>query len=148
MPVDPSGKEIPGAPTPDYTNDPEDPTKVTPNQPTPEVPGWHVVPNQPTPGVSTDGKTVTPPTPGEDTKVVYEKNEENKYTLVENFVDEAGNKLADSVTKGTEYEEGNDYDVTGDAKVIEGYYLKEVPANAKGTFGSEDVTVNLSLIHI
>ncbi|WOY89711.1 MucBP domain-containing protein [Ligilactobacillus murinus] len=142
VPVDPSGKEIPGAPTPDYTNDPEDPTKVTPNQPTPEVPGWHVVPNQPTPGVSPDGKTVTPPTPGEDTKVVYEKNEENKYTLVENFVDEAGNKLADSVTKGTEYEEGNDYDVTGDAKVIEGYYLKEVPANAKGTFGSEDVTVN------
>ncbi|WOY89713.1 MucBP domain-containing protein [Ligilactobacillus murinus] len=142
VPVDPEGNEIPDAPTPDYTNDPDDPTKVVPNQPTPEVPGWHVVPNQPTPGVSPDGKTVTPPTPGDDTKVVYEKNEENKYSLVENFVDEAGNKLADSVTKGTDYKEGADYDVTGDTQVIKGYYLKEVPANAKGTFGSEDVTVN------
>ncbi len=142
VPVDPNGDPIPNAPTPEYTNDPEEPTKVTPNQPTPEIPGWHVVPVQPTPGVSPDGKTVTPQTPGDDTKVVYEKNEENKYSLVENFVDEAGNKLADPVTKGTDYKEGNDYDVTGDAKVIEGYYLKEVPVNAKGTFGKGNVTVD------
>ncbi|MDY2992609.1 mucin-binding protein, partial [Ligilactobacillus animalis] len=131
VPVYPDGKESPDVDQPSYKNDPEDPTKVTPDQPVPSIPGY-------TPEVP----AVTPEDPTKDTPVKYTKNEVAKYSLVENFVDEAGNKLANSVTKGTEYEEGNDYDVTGDAKVIEGYYLKEVPANAKGTFGKDNVTVD------
>ena len=57
------------------------------------------------------------------------------------FVDEAGNELAPQAVKGSDYKKGTDYDVSGDAKVIEGYYLKETPANAKGTIGSDNVTV-------
>ena len=60
------------------------------------------------------------------------KDEVAKYSLVEKFVDEDGKELAPNVTKGTDYEAGSAYDVTGDAKVIDGYYLKEaVSDNAK-----------------
>ncbi|MDE7055680.1 MAG: LPXTG cell wall anchor domain-containing protein, partial [Lactobacillus sp.] len=45
-----------------YQNAPTDPTKVVPNQPTPDVPGY-----------TTTEKTVTPQSPTEDTPVVYEK---------------------------------------------------------------------------
>ncbi len=64
VPVDPSGKEIPDAPTPSYQNDPEDPTKVTPNEPVPNVPGYR--PNVP---------SVTPEDPTKDTPVPYTKDE-------------------------------------------------------------------------
>ena len=135
VPKDKDGNEIPGADRPQYNNDPNDPTKGG-ETPVPTVPGYHLE------DPSKTTVTPDPKDPGKDTPVIYVKDEADKYTLVENFVDEAGNKLADSVTKGTDYKEGADYDVTGDTQVIKGYYLKEVPANAKGTFGSEDVTVN------
>ena len=64
IPVDPSGNPIPDAPTPQYPNDPTDPTKTTPDQPVPEIPGM-------TPEVP----TVTPENPGEDTPIVYNKVE-------------------------------------------------------------------------
>ena len=132
VPVDPEGNPIPDAPTPQYPNDPTDPTKGG-TTPVPTVPGYH--PQDPS-------KTnVTPDKPGEDTPVVYVKDEVAKYSLVEKFVDEDGKELAPNVTKGTDYEEGSEYDVTGDTKVIKGYYLKEVPNNAKGTFGKDNVTV-------
>ena len=60
VPVDPEGHPIPGAKTPTYNNDPQDPTKGT-TTPIPEVPGY-------TPVVPSD---VTPTNPGEDTPVVY-----------------------------------------------------------------------------
>ncbi|MBT0913633.1 hypothetical protein KJR34_10545, partial [Streptococcus salivarius] len=61
IPVDPDGNPIPNAPTPQYTNDPNDPTKggVTP---TPVIPGY-----------VTDIPNVTPSNPGADTPVVYRK---------------------------------------------------------------------------
>ena len=62
VPVDPNHNPIPAAPAPKYQNDPTDPTKVVPNQPTPDVPGY--TPTE---------KTVTPQSPIEDTPVVYEK---------------------------------------------------------------------------
>src|SRR5699024_1609432 len=37
VPVDPNHKPIPGAETPNYQNKPEDPTKVTEDEPTPEI---------------------------------------------------------------------------------------------------------------
>ena len=60
IPVDPSGKPIPNAPTPTYPTDPTDPTKVVPNEPVPNIPG--MVPSQ---------NTVTPSDPGKDTPVIY-----------------------------------------------------------------------------
>ena len=64
VPVDPSGKEIPDAPTPSYQNDPDDPTKVVPNEPVPNVPSYR--PNVP---------SVTPEDPTKDTPVPYTKDE-------------------------------------------------------------------------
>ena len=64
IPVDPSGNPIPDAPTPGYHNDPTDPTKVTPNEPTPNIPGW-----------TTNIPNVTPEVPTKDTNVPYTKNE-------------------------------------------------------------------------
>ncbi|MDT9605101.1 mucin-binding protein [Lactobacillus johnsonii] len=63
IPVDPSGNPIPDAPTPGYHNDPNDPTKVTPNEPTPNIPGW-----------TTNVPNVTPEVPTKDTPVPYTKN--------------------------------------------------------------------------
>lgn len=40
IPVDKDGNPIPGAATPEYKNDPNDPTKVLPNEPIPTVDGW------------------------------------------------------------------------------------------------------------
>ena len=127
VPVDPSGNPIPDAPTPQYPNDP---TKTTPNQPVPSIPG--MTPEKP---------AVTPENPGQDTKVVYEMD---KHSLTERFVDEAGNELEASVVKGEDYVKNTPYDVTGDSKVIKGYYLKAVPDNAKGTFGDDNVTVTFT----
>ena len=62
IPIDKDGNKIPNAPTPEYNNDPTDPTKTTTTD-VPEIPGYHAeVPN------------VTPDNPLEDTKVVYVKN--------------------------------------------------------------------------
>ena len=62
IPIDKDGNEIPNAPTPEYNNDPTNPTKTTTTE-VPEIPGYHAeVPN------------VTPDNPLEDTKVVYVKN--------------------------------------------------------------------------
>ena len=115
VPVDPDGNPIPGADTPTYPTDPNDPTKVVPNEPIPDVPNWTPV----------DPSPVTPSNPGEDTPVPYTKNETPaaKYGLTEKFVDEDGNELSPSVNKGTDYKTGDKYDVTKDAKVITGYVL-------------------------
>ena len=64
VPVTPDGEKIPGAPTPQYTTDPKDPTGVTPNESVPIVPGY-------TPNTS----QVTPNDPAKDTPVIYTKDE-------------------------------------------------------------------------
>ena len=66
VPVDPEGNPIPGVPTLQYKNDPNDPTKVVVTD-TPDVPGY-----------TTDTVSVTPNIPGEDTPVVYNKVETPK----------------------------------------------------------------------
>ncbi|MDC2849090.1 LPXTG cell wall anchor domain-containing protein, partial [Limosilactobacillus mucosae] len=63
--VDPNGNPIPGADTPIYQNDPDDPTKVVPNERIPEVPGYTPV----------DPSPITPADPTVDTPVPYTKNE-------------------------------------------------------------------------
>ncbi|MBB1079595.1 MucBP domain-containing protein, partial [Limosilactobacillus sp. STM2_1] len=72
IPVDPSGKPIPNAPTPQYPTNPTDPTGVTPNEPVPSVPGF--VPEVP---------TVTPTDPGKDTPVVYNQIQKADLTIVD-----------------------------------------------------------------
>jgi|GEM_PF-1177392 len=124
VPVDPNGTPIPGADTPTYPTDPNDPTKVVPNEPIPDVPGYTPV----------DPSTVTPTDPGKDTPVPYKQNQ---YGLTEKFVDEDGNELLPSVDKGSSYKSGDGFDVTGDAKVINGYVLVKQD-NTKGTFGNGD----------
>ena len=126
VPVDPNGNPIPGADTPTYPTDPNDPTKVVPNEPIPDVPNWTPV----------DPSPVTPSNPGEDTPVPYTQNQ---YGLTEKFVDEDGNELSPSVNKGSSYKSGDGFDVTGDAKVINGYVLVKQD-NTKGTFGNGDET--------
>ena len=126
VPVDPNGNPIPGADTPIYQNDPNDPTKVVPNEPIPNVPGYTPI----------DPSPVTPADPGKDTPVPYTQNQ---YGLTEQFVDEDGNELLPSVSKGSSYKYGEAFDVTGDAKVINGYVLVKQD-NTKGTFGNGDET--------
>ena len=62
IPVDQTGTPIPGADHPVYPTDPNDPTKVTPNEPVPTVPGY--TPEQ---------ETVTPVDPGTNTPVIYDR---------------------------------------------------------------------------
>ena len=88
IPVDPNGNPIPGADTPTYPTDPTDPTKVVPNEPIPDVPGYTPV----------DPSPITPTDPGKDTPVPYTQNQ---YGLTEQFVDEDGNELSPSVSKGS-----------------------------------------------
>ena len=126
VPVDPNGNPIPGADTPTYPTDPTDPTKVVPNEPIPDVPGYTPV----------DPSPITPTDPGKDTPVPYTQNQ---YGLTEQFVDEDGNELSPSVSKGSSYKYGDAFDVTGDAKVINGYVLVK-QENTKGTFGNGDET--------
>ena len=126
VPVDPNGNPIPGADTPTYPTDPNDPTKVVPNEPIPEVPGYTPV----------DPSPVTPTDPGKDTPVPYKQNQ---YGLTEKFVDEDGNELSPSVDRGSSYKSGDGFDVTSDAKVINGYVLVKQD-NTRGTFGNGDET--------
>ncbi len=59
IPVDSDGNPIPGAETPTYENDPDDPTKTTTTK-TPDIKGY-----------KKSLQEVTPDNPGKDTKVVY-----------------------------------------------------------------------------
>ncbi|MEY8293665.1 mucin-binding protein, partial [Limosilactobacillus caviae] len=81
IPVDPTGKPIPGAPTPDYPNDPQNPTKVTPDEPVPSVPGY-----------TPDVPTVTPGVPTVDTPVTYRQNVQATVT----YIDDVTNTVLDS----------------------------------------------------
>nr|WP_257590064.1 LPXTG cell wall anchor domain-containing protein [Lactobacillus johnsonii] len=80
VPVDPNGNPIPNVPTPSYTNDPTDPTKVVPNEPVPAIPGK-----------TPDKTTVTPVDPTKDTPVVYKDDKvppaPNTQKAVVNFID-------------------------------------------------------------
>jgi len=80
VPVDPNGNPIPNVPTPNYTNDPTNPTKVVPNEPVPAIPGK-----------TPDKTTITPVDPTKDTPVVYKDNKvpttPNTQKAMVNFID-------------------------------------------------------------
>lgn len=62
IPIDKNGTLIPNAPTPSYSNDPNDPTKASKTN-TPVIPGYHLK--------KSDETVITPDNPGKDREVVY-----------------------------------------------------------------------------
>lgn len=139
VPVDPSGKPIPNVPNPKYTNDPNDPTKVQPDEKVPDVPGY--TPKQ---------STVTPQDPTKPTNVTYTPNDKTKeITRTIHFVDQNGNQLPnqpDVPQTITLHTNGGDDWVPGTYPeyknpVIDGYVTKNptVPA----TQGTDNTTVNV-----
>lgn len=68
IPIDKSGNKIPGAETPIFNNDPNDPTKGSTTK-SPIIPGYHLE----TPSDS----AITPDDPGKDRKVVYVADTQN-----------------------------------------------------------------------
>lgn len=82
VPVDRNHTPIPDAKTPNYQNDPDDPTKVTKDEPTPTVPGMH-----------TETPKVTPTDPNTDTEVVYDKDVKDVTTVVHYIDEDDGNKV-------------------------------------------------------
>ncbi|WP_455473716.1 mucin-binding protein, partial [Streptococcus salivarius] len=137
IPVDPDGNPIPNAPTPQYTNDPNDPTKggVTP---TPVIPGY-----------VTDIPNVTPSNPGADTPVVYRKADQK---AVITYVDQTtGQTLANDQVGGKSGEAIN-YSTADKIKYYEdrGYVLvsDEFPTGAQfDNDASVDQTWTVTLKH-
>ena len=62
VPKLPNGSSVPGIPSVQYKNDPDDPTKVIPDEDVPKDPNNHFIPEK---------DTVTPTDPGRDTLVMY-----------------------------------------------------------------------------
>ncbi|WP_268869345.1 mucin-binding protein [Limosilactobacillus ingluviei] len=112
VPVDPEGHEIPGVDRPSYSTDPKDPTKVTPNQSVPDVPGY--VPRE---------ETVTPEDPTKDTEVIYVKKEAG-FTV--RYLDQdQDNKEIDSQSVNGKYGDKVTYSTADELKALsdQGYVL-------------------------
>ncbi|WP_434349696.1 mucin-binding protein [Streptococcus sp. KHUD_014] len=137
IPVDPEGNPIPKAPTPQYNNDSEDPTKGG-KTPTPVIPGY-----------VTDTPSVTPNKPGEDTPVVYRKAEQK---AIINYVDQnTGTTLENDQLSGKSGE-AIDYSTTAKIQKYQdrGYVLvsDEFPAGATyDTDASRDQIWTVTLKH-
>ncbi len=136
IPVGPDGKTpIPDAPTPSYTNDPTDPTKVTPNEPVPTIPGY--TPSTP---------TVTPGVPTEDTPVPYTPvtPAKDQQALV-NYVDADENNKVITTSGDLSGKAGEriDYSTAATIQDLEnkGYVLVNDGFPAGATYDNDDGTV-------
>ena len=135
IPVDPSGKPIPDAPTPNYPNDPTDPTKVTPDEPVPSIPGY-----------TPDTPTVTPDKPTTDTPVTYRQNVQATVTYID---DVTGSTLKTDTLTGLDGKP-SDYSTKGSIANYEsqGYKLVSDDFPADGytfsTTGTHSFTVHLT----
>lgn len=117
IPVDQHGNPIKGAPTPQYPTDPNDPTKVTPNEPIPNVPGYRPVEGQPT--------TVTPGNPTQNTEVRYT----NQQVAIVNYIDiDTGTTLA---TSGLIYGDAGSAINYSTADKIAGFKAQGLPCNLR-----------------
>ena len=109
---------------------------------------WVVIANNQSAGVKSlgevSGSTVTVPAQSAlilvdkesfDSVTIPDRNNKSKITV--EYVDEKGNKIADSTTKSGS--KGSKY--TTEAKDIDGYVLSETPSNATGTFTDNEITV-------
>ena len=102
-PKDPNGNPIPGAQDQPYKNDPNDPSKVIPDEPVPNIPGY--IPDTP---------TVTPKDPTKDTDVTYHKASD-PVNIEFKFIDQDNNnqEIPDSHVKVTG-ENGNKHTYSPD----------------------------------
>lgn len=102
-PKDPNGNPIPGASDQPYKNDPNDPSKVIPDEPVPNIPGY--IPDTP---------TVTPKDPTKDTDVTYHKASD-PVNIEFKFIDQDNNnqEIPDSHVKVTG-ENGNKHTYSPD----------------------------------
>ncbi|OYS60010.1 mucin-binding protein, partial [Limosilactobacillus reuteri] len=132
IPVDPSGKPIPNVPTPQYPTDPTDPSKVTPDEPVPNVPGY-------TPSVP----TITPTDPGKDTPVPYTPIV-NDQTAVVNYVDQDNNNAQIATSGNLTGKPGSviNYSTADQIKQLEdqGYVLVSDGFPAGAVFDDDDNT--------
>ena len=151
IPVDPSGNQIPDAPPPGYHNDPTDPTTVTPNEPTPNIPGW-----------TTDVPNVTPEVPTKDTEVPYTKVTPTPDDVtvvgkqVVHYVDEQGNKLRDDNTNDTfvftkpgktgQWNETSHKYTDANAVVIDGYVSDQKTYEGQ-TATPEDANKEITIVY-
>ena len=137
IPVDETNTPIPSAPTPQYNNNPQDPTKGG-ETPTPVIPGY-----------VTDTPSVTPNDPGADTPVVYRKAEQK---AVIKYVDQnTGTTLENDQVSGKSGE-AIDYSTATKIKKYQdrGYVLvnDEFPAGATyDTDASVDQIWTVTLKH-
>lgn len=132
IPVDKDGNEIPGAPTPKYNNDENDPTKVTTTH-VPKIPGYH--PEVP---------SVTPDEPGDNTKVVYTpEKQELQLKVYDQDLDKYLGKT-DSFYGLTDQEVGEDPQTRLDELKKQfaerGFDIVEVPELAKNYDNTENGT--------
>ncbi|MGS4845952.1 mucin-binding protein, partial [Streptococcus sp. W151] len=137
IPVDETNTPIPSAPTPQYNNDPQDPTKGG-KTPTPIIPGY-----------VTDTPSVTPSNPGTDTPVVYRKADQK---AIIKYVDQNTNTTLANDQVGGKSGEAINYSTAAKIKYYEdrGYVLvsDEFPAGATyDTDASVDQTWTVTLKH-
>ncbi len=165
IPVDENGNQIPGTTPVDYKNDPSDPTKVTPDEESPNVPnGWTISPDQPegvTPNTTTNTAKVTPVDPTEPTKVVYTRDEEPEdlqYATVKViYHDDTTNQDLESWNSdnnGVKREVGTDtgYTQADINKVVEGYeargyYYVTTDGTLPTMIPASDTTIVVHLAH-
>ena len=135
VPVDENGNKIPNSTPKQYETDPQDPSKVTPNEKVPDVDGY--TPKQ---------QTVTPTDPGKDTPVVYVKNGDPtpvSHTRTINFHGPDGVVPKDSVKQTVPEQNGNPGDYAEyKVPVIKGYHadIAVVPKDKADKDKTVDIT--------
>ena len=133
IPVDQNGNPIPGISKTPYTNDPNDPTKVTTNETVPNVPGY--IPDKP---------TVTPTNPTTDTNVTYHKASD-PVEIHFKFIDQDNNNQEIPNSMITETGENGDkhkYSPNNDIQnlINKGYELvsKDTSYDPNGTYSDNE----------
>ena len=89
IPTDPSGNPLPNVPNPPYETDPDNPSKVKPNEPVPKIPGY-------TPQIT----QITPDDPSKDTRVIYTKDKVKASVHVKYIDDNTKKVIKDDSLKG------------------------------------------------
>src|SRR5699024_7780197 len=89
IPTDPNGNPLPNVPNPPYETDPNNASKVKPNEPVPKIPGY-------TPQIT----QITPDDPSKDTKVIYTKDKVKASVHVEYIDDNTKKVIKDDSLRG------------------------------------------------
>ena len=140
IPVDENNIPIPNAPTPDYSNDPNDATKVTSKETTPSIPGWHLKYN--------GQGTVTPNDPTKDTKVVYVRDPASA-TIT--YIDDTTGKTLKTSTADGKFNDTINF--TDDPTVViknyedNGYKLVSNNFKSNQKYGTDDAS-NTFTVHL